>query len=104
MNRRGFFKALFGAGTACVLPRVVDVTPEEERIPGVITTDTPLTDKQLEWLRKELTISICVPPAKPLIWKSTPIHLDPAWTPDETAIVILNNNSSVAGLIHNIGD
>ena len=38
-----------------------------------------------------------------LTWKSTPIHFDPALTPDETAVVMLNNNSTVAGIIHNIG-
>ena len=70
MNRREFFKMIFGAGVACVLPKGAEVAPEVEQT------------------------------SNPLVWKSTPIHLHPAWTPDETTIVMLNNNGTVAGLIH----
>ena len=31
-------------------------------------------------------------------------HIDSALTPDETAVVMLNNNGTVAGVIHNIGN
>ena len=105
MNRREFFKMIFGVGVACVLPRVVEV--EVEQVPGVITLPD-LTDEQLELREQftELAESNCVgkvrmvPKCNSRVnWK----YIDPSLMVDRSSGVLLNRDGTIAGLIHNIG-
>ena len=91
MNRREFFKMIFGAGAACVLPGVVKAIPKT-----AFESQCPRTAKYLAELQAWQSMA--------LTWGSTPIYFDPGFTPDETAVVMLNNNGTVAGVIHNIGN
>ena len=78
MNRREFFRMIFGAGVACVLPKMVEVVPEVtgrdivEKLTELRDTTqeftwateqiaiNPMTDEQLERLRKRFAESDCV--------------------------------------------
>jgi len=114
MNRREFFKMIFGAGAACVLPGVIEVEPEvagEDSQKLTWATEEiaikTLTDKQLEWLRKKFAESDCVgkvrivPKCNSRVnWK----YIDPSLMVDRSSGVLLNRDGTVAGLIHNIGN
>ncbi len=78
MNRREFFKALLGAGVACVLPKAIAPEQSTGYIAEYITKLQ--LDSKIDW-----------------------DHVDPGQGADTTAIVMLNNDGTVAGLIHNIG-
>ena len=67
MNRREFFRMIFGAGAACVLPGVVEAAPEvavgdSQKLTWATEeiAINSLTDEQLEWLRKRVAESDCV--------------------------------------------
>jgi len=74
MNRREFFRMIFGAGAACVLPKITpevterDIAEKLTELQGTqkLTWATeqiainPMTDEQLEWLRKKFAESDCV--------------------------------------------